>query len=86
MSTASGDIPLLISSDNASSERRITPSWTISHLKERLEPITGVPASCQRLVLKVASQTPQSIEAADEDSTQLGRWSLQAYAEIQVGR
>lgn len=81
----SADIPLLISSDNASSERRITPSWTIAHLKERLEPITGVPSGFQRLVLKVASQTPQPIEAADEESTQLARWPLQAYAEIQVG-
>jgi hypothetical protein len=45
-----------------------------------------VPAGCQRLVLKVASQTPQPIEAADEESTQLARWPLQAYAEIQVGR
>jgi hypothetical protein len=83
---ASADIPLLISAENASSERRITPSWTIAHLKGRLEPITGVPASSQRLVLKVASQTPQPIEAADEESTPLARWPLQAYAEIQVGR
>ena len=81
----SADIPLLISSENASSERRISPSWTIAHLKDRLEPITGVPASCQGLVLKVASQTPQPIEAVDEESTQLSHWSLQAYAEIQVG-
>ena len=82
---AGADIPLLISSENASSERRITPSWTIAHLKDRLEPITGVPASYQRLVLKLASQTPQPIEAADEESTQLVRWPLQAYAEIEVG-
>ena len=79
------DLPLLVTSENASSERRITPSWTIAQLKNRLEPITGVPASCQKLSLKVASQTPQPIEAADEDSTQLSRWPLQAYAEIQVG-
>lgn len=86
MAAAGLDIPLLVSSDNASSERRITPSWTVAHLKARLEPITGVPASCQRLLLKVASQPPQPIEAADEDATQLARWPLQAYAEIQVGR
>ena len=78
------DIPLLITSDNASSERRISPSWTLAQLKGRLEPITGVPASCQRLLLKVASQT-QQIEAADEDATILAQWPLQAYAEIVVG-
>jgi tubulin-folding cofactor B len=82
---SSADIPLLIRSDNSSSERRITPSWTIAFLKSRLEPITGVPAACQRLTLKVASQPLQPIEAADEESTQIAAWPLQAYAEIQVG-
>lgn len=85
-SRAAVDIPLLVTSENASSERRITPSWTIEQLKGRLEPISGIPASCQRLTLRVGSQTPQPIEAADEASTQLARWPLQAYAEIHVGQ
>lgn len=84
MATAA-DLPLLIRSENASSERRITPSWTIAHLKARLEPVTGVPATCQRLTLKIGSQPPQFVQAADEDSTQIGAWPLQAYAELQVG-
>ena len=83
--SAAADVPLLISSENASSERRISPAWTIAQLKGRLEPITGVPASCQRLSLKVGSQNAQAIEATDEDSILLSRWPLQAYAEIQVG-
>jgi hypothetical protein len=78
------DIPLLIRSENSSSERRISPAWTISQLKGRLEPITGVPASCQALSLKLASQAPVAIAAQDEDATQMARWPLQAYAEIQV--
>lgn len=84
MASSAADVPLLISSDNASSERRVSPSWTIAHLKGRLEPITGIPASCQRLSLKFGSQAPQPIEAADEETTLLTRWSLQAYAEIHV--
>jgi tubulin-folding cofactor B len=83
MNTAS-DVPLLIRSDNSASERRISPAWTITQLKDRLEPITGVPASCQRLTLKIGSQTPQQITAADEDAVQIGAWTLQAYAELQV--
>lgn len=80
------DLPLLIISGNSSSERRVTPSWSISHLKDRLEPITGIPASCQRLSLKVtSSQAAQPIEAQDEDATQLANWLLQTYAEIHVG-
>lgn len=85
MASTAHDVPLLIASENSSSERRITPSWTIAQLKARLEPITGVPASCQKLSLKVGSQTPQPIHAANEESTQLAAWPLQAYAEIYVG-
>jgi len=84
MATAA-DIPLLIVSENSSSERRISPSWSIAQLKNRLEPVTGVPATCQRLSLKIGSQTAQPIEAADEESTILAAWPLQAYAEIKVG-
>ncbi|KAF2478816.1 CAP Gly-rich domain-containing protein [Neohortaea acidophila] len=84
MAATAADIPLQISSDNSSSERRISPAWSISQFKARLEPITGVPASCQRLSLKLASQRPLPIEAADEDATLLARWPLQAYAEVVV--
>lgn len=80
------DIPLLIASENARSERRISPSWSIAHLKDRLEPITGVPASSQRLTLKVASWPAQPLEAQDEETTQLSNFPLQAYAEIYVSK
>ncbi|OAL01958.1 hypothetical protein IQ06DRAFT_376181 [Phaeosphaeriaceae sp. SRC1lsM3a] len=78
------DVPLLISSPNSSSERRISPSWTIAHLKSRLEPITGVPASSQQLSLRVASQDAVPITAADEEQTRLTSFPLQPYAEITV--
>lgn len=85
MNTTASDVPVLVRSETTSSERRIAPSWTIAELKGRLEPITGIPASCQRLSLKIGSQPAQALEAADEDSTQIGAWPLQAYAELQVG-
>jgi hypothetical protein len=78
------DVPLIISSPNSSSERRINPSWTIAHLKSRLEPITGVPAGSQQLALRVASQDAVPITAIDEEQTQLSAFSLQPYAEITV--
>jgi hypothetical protein len=78
------DVPLLVSSPNSSSERRISPSWTIAHLKSRLEPITGVPASSQQLSLRVASQDAVPIAAADEEQTRLTSFPLQPYAEIIV--
>lgn len=78
------DIPLLIASENARSERRISPAWTITHLKDRLEPITGIPASSQRLTLKVASWPEQPLTSENEAITQLSNFPLQAYAEIHV--
>ncbi|OCK80188.1 hypothetical protein K432DRAFT_50544 [Lepidopterella palustris CBS 459.81] len=81
---AAADIPLLIISANSSSERRITPSWSIAHFRSRLEPITGIPASSQKLTLRVGSQDGTAIEAADEENTQLAAFPLQAYAEINV--
>ncbi|KAH7117927.1 CAP Gly-rich domain-containing protein [Dendryphion nanum] len=81
---AAADVPLLISSPNSSSERRISPSWSIAHLKSRLEPITGVPASSQQLSLRAGSQDVVSISAADEETTQLAAFPLQPYAELTV--
>jgi hypothetical protein len=78
------DMPLLVASANSSSERRITPAWSIAHFKDRLEPITGIPASAQKLSLRIGSQDPVALEATDEQSTRLASFPLQAYAEIYV--
>jgi Ubiquitin-like domain len=51
------DIPLIITIPDPSptsppllsAERRISPSWTIGQLKAKLEPVTGIPPSVQRL-------------------------------------
>ncbi|OAL55356.1 hypothetical protein IQ07DRAFT_607726 [Pyrenochaeta sp. DS3sAY3a] len=81
---SAADVPLLIRSANSSSERRVSPSWSIAQLKTRLEPITGVPANCQQLSLRVGSQDPIPLAAADEEQTHLAAYPLQAYAEITV--
>ncbi|KAF1844666.1 uncharacterized protein K460DRAFT_365607 [Cucurbitaria berberidis CBS 394.84] len=78
------DVPLIIKSPNSSSERRISPSWTIAQLKTRLEPITGVPASCQQLSIRVGSQDAVPLTAPDEEQTRLAAFPLQPYAEIGV--
>lgn len=83
---SAADVPLLIRSANSSSERRVSPSWSIAQLKTRLEPITGVPANCQQLSLRVGSQDPIPLAVADEEQTHLAAYPLQAYAEITVSR
>jgi tubulin-folding cofactor B len=78
------DVPLYVVSENSSSERRITPSWTISQLKSKLEPVTGIPPSSQRLSLKTATKESIPIEAADEDQVHLSSFPLFTYAELHV--
>ncbi|OHF00407.1 CAP-Gly domain-containing protein [Colletotrichum orchidophilum] len=77
------DVPLHVISENSSSERRITPSWTISQLRSKLEPITGIPPSSQRISLKTASASAP-IEASDEENTYLTAFPLAPYAELYV--
>jgi hypothetical protein len=81
---AAADIPLLIKSANAQSERRVNPSWSIAHFKSRLEPITGIPSQTQKLSFRIASQDAVPIEAVNEEQTQLASFGLQAYAEVTV--
>ncbi len=83
MQTA-GDIPLLITSDNTSSERRISPSWTIGQLKAKLELITGVPSLSQKLAIKIGGQVPVPLEAYDEEHTQLANFDLAPQSVIHV--
>ncbi|KAL3427574.1 cell polarity protein alp11 [Phlyctema vagabunda] len=78
------DIPIQVTSDNASTERRITPSWTIGQLKAKLEPITGVPPLSQKLTLRLGGNQSVPIEASDEENTQLASFPLAPYAEIHV--
>lgn len=83
--TTARDIPILITSTASSSERRITPSWTLAHLKTKLEPVTGIAPASQKLTLRLPDQSRESpLEAEDEDSVQVGTWPLVPYAEIKV--
>ncbi|KAI1480360.1 CAP Gly-rich domain-containing protein [Daldinia eschscholtzii] len=78
------DVPLQVISENSISERRITPSWSITQLKRKLEPITGIPPSSQRISLKTASKESIPVEAADEDAVLLSNFPLSAYAELHI--
>ncbi|KAL8986588.1 MAG: hypothetical protein Q9177_004133 [Variospora cf. flavescens] len=80
---AARDIPVMIKSPAACSERRVNPSWTISQLKAKLEPITGIAPSLQTISLRQPHHMEMTaISAADEDRTKIGSWSLLAYAEL----
>ncbi|KAL8691777.1 MAG: hypothetical protein Q9218_003078 [Villophora microphyllina] len=79
------DVPILVTSSATSSERRINPSWTITQLKTKLEPITGISSSAQILTLRLpGSQQGTAIASKDEDVTQVASWSLTKHAELHV--
>lgn len=78
------DVPMRVVSDDTSSERRITPSWSVSTLKAKLESVTGIPPSCQRLSLRVTGQQSVPVEAVDEDAAYLTSFGLVPYAELHV--
>ncbi|KAK9464339.1 CAP Gly-rich domain-containing protein [Lipomyces arxii] len=48
------DVSVIVTSANTTSERRISYDWSISHFKTRLEQITGIPSSAQKLQLYVS--------------------------------
>lgn len=79
------DIPIRVTSDNASAERRVTPSWTIAFLKSKLEPVTGIPPSSQQLTLRLPhAPQPVPISSHDEETTQIASFPLQPYVELHV--
>lgn len=58
------DISIHVTSALTNSERRVSPAWTVSHLKSRLETITGIPPAEQQLLL-FPSIDSKSIEIQD---------------------
>ncbi|OAX80971.1 hypothetical protein ACJ72_04691 [Emergomyces africanus] len=86
------DIPAIITvaqgsggpaGDSASfaSERRITPTWTVSQLKTKLETMTGIPPSSQRLKLKSPGREDQWVDGEDRV---VGDWGLSRGCEFEV--
>lgn len=66
-----------------SSERRITPSWTIGQLKSKLVPITGIPDNSQSLRTRSIDGSWVALE--DDDSLVSDpRYGLRRGAEIEV--
>lgn len=88
------DVSLIISTASSTSsdsandrpsfatERRITPSWTITELKAKLETMTGIPPGSQRLLFKSPGKNDQWIEG--DDTRVIGEWGLVRGCEIEV--
>ncbi|KAB8228705.1 hypothetical protein ETB97_010577 [Aspergillus alliaceus] len=62
-------------------ERRITPTWTVMQLKSKLETMTGIPPSNQKLKLKSPGHLDQWVEV---DESIIGDWGVMKGSEIEV--
>ncbi|KAG2203741.1 hypothetical protein INT46_010675 [Mucor plumbeus] len=69
------------SDEKVSSERRFDKSLTISQLKYKLEPITGIPYSTQKIDLYQGNNLQGSL---DDESKMLGAYPVEDYMRIQV--
>ncbi|OAP57861.1 hypothetical protein AYL99_08599 [Fonsecaea erecta] len=66
-----------------SAERRITPTWTVSQLKSKLEPVTGIPSSSQSLRTRSLDGTWITL-ATDSSLLSDPRFGLRKGSEIEV--
>ncbi|KAK2880102.1 hypothetical protein FQN49_000580 [Arthroderma sp. PD_2] len=62
-------------------ERRVTPSWTVSQLKAKLETMTGIPPNSQRLSLKSPGREHQWM---DDDEQIIAEWNIGKGCEIEI--
>ncbi|EFE40007.1 hypothetical protein TRV_05274 [Trichophyton verrucosum HKI 0517] len=61
-------------------ERRVTPSWTVSQLKIKLETMTGIPPGSQRLMLKSPGREHQWM---DGEEKAISQWGIAKGCEIE---
>lgn len=72
---------IFVQCDNASSERRFDKGITISQLKAKLEPITGIPAEAQLLQLYNGDTLVTSVEG---DNYMLGAFPVDNFMTLKV--
>ncbi|TPX31651.1 hypothetical protein SmJEL517_g05074 [Synchytrium microbalum] len=75
-------VTVFVTSEGVSSERRFDKGITIATLKERLEPITGVPASTMKINLY--SQTDVLMGNLSEDERMLGFYPVADFMRLDV--
>ncbi|KAF3901996.1 hypothetical protein AA313_de0200371 [Arthrobotrys entomopaga] len=79
------DIVILVKSENAVTERRVTPTWSVSTLKMKLEPVTGIPPSAQKLSYQLPEATNiTSLEELDENTVSISTLGWQIYTKLIV--
>ncbi|KAI8069557.1 CAP Gly-rich domain-containing protein [Gongronella butleri] len=72
---------IVTTDENINAERRLEKQWTILELKGKLEPITGIPASTQKLQLH---QGNDMLGSLDDDTRMLGSYPIENFMRVHV--
>lgn len=85
-STPKMDISVFFTSELTSSERRISPQWTVGYLKKRIEQITGILPEFQVLQYHPHNSSNEYIvlETADDESVTVADLNIHALSRIHV--
>lgn len=77
------DITVYITSSLTSSERRVSPQWSVQYLKTKMYPITGVEPKDQQLYLYPIAKSNERVELNDDEAT-LAHYNVQDFMRIHV--
>ncbi|KAM9899369.1 hypothetical protein OXX69_009506 [Metschnikowia pulcherrima] len=80
------DFPVFFTSDLTSSERKISPAWSLTYLKKRLEQTTGIDVKSQQLQYYPDRSNNEYVvlQGADEQTTLLEQFAIVPYSRIHV--
>ncbi|KAF9454449.1 hypothetical protein P691DRAFT_808593 [Macrolepiota fuliginosa MF-IS2] len=80
----SGVLNIFVVSPDTRSERRIEPYWTVQELKDKLEVITGIPSSNQRISLLESEGNQNALAQLSENSRELSEYGLRDWQVLKV--
>ncbi|KAL5531235.1 hypothetical protein ACEPAG_4112 [Sanghuangporus baumii] len=80
----SGTVTVFVVSPDTRSERRLDLHLTVQQLKTKLEPITGIPVSAQRISVKNSEEDSSVVAILDDDNRLLGFYGIRDWQVLKV--
>lgn len=80
----SGTVTVFVVSPDTRSERRFDLHLTVEQLKTKLEHITGIPVSAQRITVQNSEEDSSVVATLSDDSRPLGFYGLRDWQVLKV--
>lgn len=80
----SGTVSVYVISPDTRSERRFDLHLTVEQLKAKLESVTGIPTSAQRITLHNSEDDAAAVSTLDDDTRPLGFYGLRDWQALKV--